>query len=188
VLGSRATHLGTRLGGYQGRKLIAGDVLGTCERDDKGRSRVRRELSRQRLPDFLSRREVRVLAGPQADFFSEHETQVFFRESYRVQPNSDRAAIRLDGNPLKHRESADIVSEPSPAGAVQVPAGGKPMILMADRPTAGGYPKIANVIAADLPTLAQLKPGDEIRFAPCGGDEALTALRQMEEALEAFGI
>lgn len=186
VLGSRATHLSTRLGGYQGRKLSAGDVLGTSERQGADRLRVRRALAPQRLPDFLSRREVRALPGPQADFFSEQEMGSFFRDSYRVQLDSDRVAIRLDGRPLKHRECADIVSDPSPLGAVQVPAGGKPMVLMADRPTTGGYPKIANVIAADLPVLAQLKPGDEIRFAACGLDEALAALQQMEEAMESL--
>jgi allophanate hydrolase subunit 2 len=90
---------------------------------------------------------------------------------------------RLEGASLVAAGREELVSEPVPFGAIQVPPGGAPILLMADRQTAGGYPKIATVIAADLPVAGQLAPGDEVRFAVCTRAEALAALIASERAL-----
>jgi len=104
-----------------------------------------------------------------------------------VTPQSNRMGYRLDGPRLEHRRGADLLSEAMPLGALQVPASGTPILLMADRQTTGGYPTIANVIAADLPVAGQLAPGDWIEFAGCSIDEAIAALRAREAALAAAG-
>jgi biotin-dependent carboxylase-like uncharacterized protein len=182
VLGSRSTHLATRLGGQEGRALQAGDVL--CTDAKPPSQRARRMLLPRAIPAFESGPVVRVLLGPNEDFFRADSIERFFSEGYRISQNSDRMGIRLEGKPLRYRASTDIVSDSVPFGAVQVPPNGQPIILMADRPTTGGYPKIAHVITADSPQVAQLKPGDHIRFTRSSMEEALAALARMEETIE----
>jgi antagonist of KipI len=105
---------------------------------------------------------------------------------YVVQPESNRMGFRLSGPPLELRSTSDIISEPAPIGALQVPASRQPILLMADRQTAGGYAKLATVITADIGIAAQLAPGDEVRFAVCTHGEALAALIAQERAILAI--
>ena len=116
--------------------------------------------------------EVRALPGPQADFFT--EPGAFFETEYVLTPQSDRRGLRLQGKPLDLKR-ADIPPEGTAPGAVQVPGDGQPIVLGPDRPVTGGYPKIATVISADLPLLAQARPGAHIRFRQVSLDDALRA-------------
>ncbi len=188
VFGSRATHVGSRLGGLDGRALQAGDRLPlAAKRGTTPFSRGVRPLSGQGVrpvPDGHAL--VRVLAGPQDDYFTHEALRALQASPYSIGQNSDRMGFRLEGTRLSHARGADIISDATPMGAVQVPASGLPILLMADRQTTGGYPKIATVITADLGLAGQLGPGDTISFAVCSPGEALAALIAQERALLAI--
>ena len=159
VLGSRATDLQSGFGGVEGRALRAGDRLGVAR--DFGGAPPRAAPTGPHL-DSVS---LRVLLGPQADRFDEDAIRHFLSGSFRVGPRSDRVGCRLEGQPLRHRRPAEILSDGMVPGSVQVPADGQPIVMLQDGPTTGGYAKIATVITADLPLLAQLVPGEgEVRF------------------------
>jgi allophanate hydrolase len=127
-----------------------------------------------------------VLPGPQDDYFADDALRVLQGSPYTLGQNSDRMGFRLEGARLTHSRGADIISDATPMGAVQVPASGLPILLMADRQTTGGYPKIATVITADLGLAGQLGPGDTISFAVCSPGEALAALIAQERSLMAI--
>jgi allophanate hydrolase subunit 2 len=130
------------------------------------------------LPDGGAR--LRVLWGPQHEMFTPEGRAALTSGRYRITPQSDRMGYRLEGPPLAHVGSADILSDATPIGTLQVPASGQPILLMADRQTTGGYPKIATVISADLPLAGQLAPGDWVEFEACDRAAALAALRAQE--------
>jgi antagonist of KipI len=123
------------------------------------------------------------MLGPQDHWFAASALDALLHETFRVSPRSNRMGFRLEGAPLPARRTDELLSEPVAFGAIQVPPGGEPILLMADRQTAGGYPKIATVIAADLPIAGQLAPGDLIRFTPCTRAEAMAALIGRERDL-----
>ena len=179
VLGSRATHLVSGMGGHGGRALIAGDRVPYIPSGGDG---VVRRASGGTLPTG-GRARLRVLPGPQADWFDPSAMAVLTGVSFRVSPRSNRMGYRLEGPPLARQKEGEPISEPLAFGALQVPAAGEPILLMADRQTAGGYPKIASVIAADLPLAGQLAPGDFIEFASCSRQEAAAALIARERPL-----
>ena len=178
VFGSRATHLISAMGGVSGRALRAGDRLETGEPVRPG-PRVGR-----RLPPVVPPPEggaiVRVRPGPQSEYFTEQALQTLETARFTISTRSDRMGYRLDGPPLAHARGADIISDATPLGVIQVPASGQPILLMADRQTTGGYPKIATVITADLALAGQLAPGDWIGFRACTLREALKALIEQE--------
>lgn len=182
VLGSRSTYLRSRLGGYEGRALQAGDVL-------RG-ARVVVEASRRsapgRRPAYGHEHRLRVLPGPQDDRFSPDGLHTFLSSAYSVTPQSDRMGCRLAGPAIRHCAGPDIVSDGSPLGAVQVAGDGQPIVLMADRGTAGGYTKIATVISVDVCRLAQAAPGDTVRFEAVNLSEAHQALCEQAAWLEAL--
>jgi antagonist of KipI len=184
VLGSRATSLVSGMGPFGGRVLRAGDRLpiGAPQRGADPRAE-------EPLPLVLPTggAEIRVIWGPQADAFTDEARYLLTTARYEVTPQSNRMGYRLAGPGLSHVESADILSEATPIGSLQVPASGQPILLMAGRQTTGGYPKIATVITADLPIAGQLAPGDWIAFAPCTRDEARRALVALEERLGDIG-
>lgn len=183
VLNSRATHLVSAMGGIEGRALVAGDRLPIAA--------VPVETPPRRAPVPMlpagGRARLRVLPGPQADWFAPAALATMTSVSFRVSPRSNRMGYRLEGPPLPRERTAEPISEPLAIGAVQVPAAGEPILLMADRQTAGGYPKIASVISADLPLAAQLAPGDFIEFAVASRQEAAAALIARERALLRVG-
>jgi antagonist of KipI len=186
VLGSRATHLISGMGGVGGRALKAGDRLplgvSRSSQGARGSSLPSRAYGRSNE----SPTRVRVLAGPQVDYFSDDSLDQLQSAPYVISAKSNRMGFRLDGPVLRHSRGADIVSDATPLGVLQVPASGQPILLMADRQTTGGYPKIATVITADLPVAGQLGPGDSISFAVCSPREAMAALIAQERALMAF--
>ncbi len=121
------------------------------------------------------------------DRFTDEAWTALTSERFVITPHSNRMGYRLDGPRLEHKRGADLLSEAMPIGAIQVPASGAPILLMADRQTTGGYPTIANVILADLPLAGQLAPGDWIEFAECTIDDAIAALRTREADLSIAG-
>ncbi|MCA1584742.1 MAG: biotin-dependent carboxyltransferase family protein [Acidobacteria bacterium] len=179
VLGSRATHLPSRMGGMAGRPLAADDILPL---DRWPTTRAGRRATGMRLPGRGGTR-VRVLQAPQASWFTDAAWSAFTSASFQVLPQSNRMGYRLEGPPLTRARDEEPLSEPIAFGSIQVPAAGQPILLMADRPTAGGYPKIATVIAADLPLAGQLVPGDAITFELCTRQQAAAALIAREREL-----
>jgi biotin-dependent carboxylase-like uncharacterized protein len=177
VLGSRSTCLKSGFGGWLGRALIAGDVLPL----NQDAAPDRPDLACPALPAGSG--PIRVVAGPQDDHFTEAALAEFFATQWRVARDSDRMGTRLGGPKLIHRPGgADIVSDGIAAGSIQVPGSGQPIVLLADRQTVGGYPKIATVIGADLWRFAPLKAGDGLRFAAVTLEQAgqARAARQAE--------
>jgi len=183
VLGSHATHTRTGFGGVNGRAINAGDRLGF-------------ELSRPSRPSigviaapWLDRpvAAIRVVLGPQHDYFAEDQIAAFLAGPWTVSAKVDRMAYYLDGPRLTHARGYNIVSDGIAMGAIQVPGDGRPIVLMADRQSTGGYPKIATIIGPDLGRLAQARPGTVFRFAAVSIDEAVAA-RRAEAALLARGV
>ena len=129
---------------------------------------------------------VRVVPGPQDDWFHEEALKTVAAASFRISPRSNRMGYRLIGPTLHHRHSADIISDATPLGTVQVPASGQPLLLMADRQTTGGYAKIATVISADIGVAGQVAPGDFLQFQTCDRSEAVAALLVRERPLLAL--
>lgn len=160
-LGSASTHLLSALGGFQGRALRKGDVLNIGAASG---SFPRRTLSAKALAELAPRKILRVTAGPQCDSFPAAAREAFYSAVYRVAEESNRMGIRLHGAAIAPASGGDMITEGVSLGAVQIPSGGQPIILFVEQQTTGGYPKIANVISADLPSLGQLRPRDEIRF------------------------
>ncbi|EEG77324.1 5-oxoprolinase subunit C family protein [Dethiobacter alkaliphilus] len=184
VLGSRSTYLRGQLGGVDGRELAAGDFLPLEPCTAVGREGL--YLLPEAIPAYPKSQSVRVMLGPQDDYFSIDALNALLHSEYKITPESDRMGYRLDGPQLTHKESADIISDGVVPGALQVPGHGTPIIMMADRPTTGGYPKIATVITADLWKVAQLKPGDSIRFQEVDFYQARQALYETRALLQSI--
>jgi len=183
-LGSRATHLVSRIGGLEGRALAAGDRLPLGGTRGAPRRIAPRGLPSMPAPGDSVR--LRVLPGPQLDRFVGTTLETLQSAPYTVGTASDRMGFRLDGPALRHASGADIISDATPHGALQVPASGQPVLLMADRQTTGGYAKVATLISADLGVAGQLAPGDRVVFNACTPAEAVAALMAQERALMAL--
>lgn len=179
VLGSLSTYVRAGLGGFDGRALREGDCLPLA----KSAPQSRGELHVQR-PALPTPEVIRVLPGPQVDYFDEATFASFLSSTYVVSQASDRMGMRLEGHKLVHAKAPEIVSDGIAHGAIQVPGSGLPIILLADRQTTGGYPKIAVVISADLPALGRLAPGAKVRFESVTGEEALQARRKAQDELK----
>ena len=183
MLGSRSTHLVSAMGGAAGRALAAGDRLPLGDPRKVEGAVLAPQPAPVPLPERHAR--LRVLPGPQRDYFSSDALDVLQSAPYTIGQNSDRMGYRLDGPRLTHARGADIISDATPLGVLQVPASGQPILLMADRQTTGGYPKIATVISADVAVAGQLGPSDTITFAVCTPAEAMAALIAQERTLMA---
>jgi antagonist of KipI len=183
TLGSRSTHLGSRLGGIGGRSLVGGDRVPLGGPGSSALHQARTSLRRE-LPDSHVR--VRVLSGPDTERFHSTALDILQSAPYRIGRDSDRMGFRLEGPPIDHLRGADIISDVTPLGVLQVPASGQPMLLMADRQTTGGYARLATVISADIGLAGQLAPGDSMSFAVCSRHEAMAALIAAERFLMAM--
>jgi len=183
VMGSRSTYVKAGLGGMDGRALQAGDILPLGEPAP----------NRQAGDGFLCPEEYRgtafrdeplyALDGPQVDAFSPEGIATFYKEAYTIADESDRMGYRLDGPEIARARGADIVSDGIVFGSVQVPGNGKPIVLMADRQTTGGYTKIAVVSSWSVAQLAQKLPGETVRFKRVTEKEATDMLRRFENSL-----
>jgi antagonist of KipI len=178
TLGSRSTHLVSRMGPFGGRALQAGDRLPIGPPSPRLRFFTPAPLAIEKAGAT-----VRVVPAAHRDRFTDAAWNALVSSRFVVTPQSNRMGYRLDGPPLEHVRGADILSEATPIGAMQVPSSGQPILLMADRQTTGGYTTIANVITADLPLAGQLAPGDWIAFQPCTHEQAIEALRERLSAV-----
>ena len=182
IFGSRATHVISAMGGMDGRPLRAGDRLPLgAHRSTRSPVRVAPKAPLRFVPD--SPAMLRVLPGPQDDYFEGAALDDLQSRPYTIGSSSDRMGFRLEGPRLRHARGADIISDAAPLGSLQVPASGQPILLMADRQTTGGYPKIATVISADIGVAGQLGPGDACRFVVCSRRDAMAALIAQEQML-----
>jgi antagonist of KipI len=181
--GARATlavagGLVSGIGPFGGRAVQAGDVLEV--------NRVPRAAFTGAVPSLdvpSGGARVRAMRGPHDAMFTPGALELLFSARFTVTPQSNRMGYRLEGPPLLHAGSGDILSDATPIGSLHVPASGQLILLMADRQTTGGYPKIATVITADLPLAGQLAPGDWIEFEKCTRAEAVIALREQDARL-----
>jgi antagonist of KipI len=162
VLGSASTHLLSGLGGFKGRALQKGDVL---EIGAPTKRLQRRKLRAKAREALQPRKTLRVTEGPQFDWFLGVAQGALLQSAFRVTEESDRMGLRLEGPALAMRTEREMISEGVSLGAVQVTPAGQPILLFVEQQTAGGYPKIANVIGADLFCIGQLRPRDKIQFA-----------------------
>jgi biotin-dependent carboxylase-like uncharacterized protein len=172
VLGSVSTYIRGGFGGWQGRALVAGDEIPLCRT-----SASNHEDRRLEGLDLTPPKRFRAIAGPQDDYFSEREIAAFFGSEYTI-GGSDRMGMRLSGRQLDHARGYNIISDGIAPGSIQVPGNGQPIVLLADRQTTGGYPKIATVVSADLPALGRLRVGAKIGFEPVTHEAALDLRRK----------
>jgi len=190
VFGSRATHLPSAMGGVSGRPLRSGDRLPLGDGNRGRESFPTRGRTNNRPDPFFplpdGRATLRVLPGPDLERFGREVLDLLQSAPYVVDARSDRMGFRLNGPPLTHIRGADIISDATPLGALQVPSSGQPILLMADRQTTGGYPVVATVISADISLAGQLGPGDSISFVVSSLREAMAALIARERALMAI--
>lgn len=180
ILASAATLRSAKLGGVEGRALRAGDTL----RLRHPTGATVRHLSPEALAFLRPRKQLRITPGPQASWFSSETLETLQRSTYVVSDQSDRGGVRLRGEPLPlANKSAQLLTEGISLGAMQVPPDGQPIILLVDQQTTGGYPKIANVIAADLRHVGQLRPHEPVRFVAVDFAQALAHLREQQRWL-----
>ncbi|MRG86301.1 5-oxoprolinase subunit C family protein [Salinibacillus xinjiangensis] len=189
IMDSYSTYLRGEIGGYHGRALQAGDEVAFGDSSERANRimdklvKANRDSSQsfmdanwsvatEMLPELTGRSAVRVTKGRQYELFSEESQKQFQAESFRVSTQSDRMGYRLEGPALHLKEPEELISEAVSFGSVQVPSDGNPIVLLADRQTTGGYPKIAQVATVDLPCMAQLKPGEAVRFEFINHSEA----------------
>lgn len=185
VLGSRSTFLRAEFGGLAGRALREGDGLrvgaaagGAVERIQTKGSRSWR-IDPRVLPGYSAEPTLRVILGAQADDFDGG----WLEKAFQVSPQSDRMGLRLIGEALQRTAVDELLSSAVAPGTVQVPPDGQPLVLMADAQTIGGYPQLAHVITVDLPLVAQVRPGDRVRFVEIALDEAHKLLIARERSL-----
>ena len=181
VLGSVSTYLRGAIGGWHGRALMADDRLPLCRSEASEGEDCQFDSLDLTPPD-----RFRVIAGPQSDYFSDAVMQLFFNSKYEIGTGADRMGMRLIGPRLEHCRPLVFTSDGIAPGSIQVPGNGQPIVLLADRQTVGGYPKIATVISADLPALGRMPTGAMISFAPVTVAEAEAARRKLVAEIEAL--
>jgi biotin-dependent carboxylase-like uncharacterized protein len=171
-MGSLSTYARAGIGGFEGRKLGVGDSLTAGDERKLG------------SPFDYGSGPIRVIWGPQDDYFSEAGRQTFVSAEYTVSKEADRMGIRFEGPTIEHAKGADIISDGIGPGAIQVPGAGLPIVLLGDRQTVGGYSKIATVASVDLPRLGRLLPGRTVRFTAITVEEAETLRRDQDARLQ----
>jgi len=179
-LGSASTHLLSGLGGHEGRALRKGDVL---QIGSPRHTYRKRSVAPQALQKLAPRKTLRVTPGPQSDWFPAASQALFYGSAYRVAEESNRMGLRLEGPPIADGSEGQMITEGVSLGAVQITAGGAPIILFVEQQTTGGYAKIANIISADLSSLGQLRPRDEIHFERMDWEAAHSLLLEQERLL-----
>ena len=185
VLDSRSTYLRGGFGGLEGRKLKAGDGIPTGISSHLSYEVAARTLPEEARPNYDPHPIIDVIPGPQMNYFIKESIETFFSSEYSISLRSDRMGYRLEGPPLSHRGRPELISEGLTYGAIQVPADGQPIVMMADCPTTGGYPKIGVVASADLSLIAQCVPGkSKIRFRQTTVAKAQNKFRALLNGLD----
>ncbi|KEK22546.1 biotin-dependent carboxyltransferase family protein [Bacillus gaemokensis] len=191
-MGSKSTYVRAAIGGIEGRALKKGDLFqigapssfATCvikKLMDEERVETPWGICNHVLPKYNRNPVIRVILDFEWNQFKRESLESFFSKEYKVSNYADRMGYRFEGEELKRIEQSEILSSAVTFGTIQVPSGGNPIILMADRQTTGGYPRIGNVISVDLPILAQLKPGDYVTFAKISITEATEFYIEQEQ-------
>ncbi len=180
VLGSRATYARGGIGGFEGRRLAPGNRLALHRAAAAARVDVQVATPLPLTPPD----RIRVVLGPQDDYFDEAALALFLSGSFEITTNADRMGLRLSGRRIAHAKGFNIVSDGIATGAIQVPGDGQPILLLADRQTVGGYPKIATVISADLPAVGRMRPGQAIQFEAVSVEAAEHARREAAASWE----
>ena len=171
VLGSRSTYIRGRIGAPLG----AGEALSSCPFDREATEDVL-TLPREYRPDFDRADPIRVLMGPQDDYFTPHGIETFLNSTYRISPQADRQGFRTEGPSIEIAKGPGIITDPIPPGSIQVPGDGKPIVLLRDAQVTGGYAKIAIVARVEMDSLGQMLPGGTIRFQRIDRQKALDLL------------
>jgi antagonist of KipI len=207
VMGSRSTYTKARIGGFDGRCLEKGDRLPVGNPSVPSKQWAATALSGagerkfcpadwtikdSLIPAYGNEAEIRMMKGPQHHWFDEESRSAFFGGNFTVSSESDRMGYRLKGETLRLSEPRELLSEGVVAGSVQVPSGGSPILLMSDRQTTGGYPKIGQAATVDLPLIAQLQPGAKLRFKEVSVEESqqliMAQKRHLAELKSAIGL
>lgn len=181
TLGSASTYTKASIGGVEGRALNAGDALPLRSPAPAGSDK---QMSADKLGQLYQSGSVRVVLGPQDDAFSPETTEAFLSAKYEVGRESDRMGLRLDGPELPHVDAYEIPSDGISPGSIQVPGTKRPIIMLAERGTVGGYTKIATVASVDLPSVGRMSPGESIQFMAVSQSEAEALRREQEAAIE----
>ena len=186
IMGSSSTYLSGKFGGLEGRPLKKGDILYTSN-ISSSLDKLGLRFPSDWIPSLEKEVFLRVIPGPQDHHFTEKGFQILTSSSYEVTPQCDRMGVRLEGPRIERRSDVEesIISEGLISGAIQVPGDGKPIIILTELVT-GGYTKIAVIISTDLPKVAQLKPGDRVKFKSISIREAHHLLKEQEESLKGF--
>lgn len=183
ILGSQSTYLRGVFGGLEGRQLQAGDRITAASHFSY--ELAGRILPEENRPKYQENPTLGVIMGPQWDYFTKESIETFLSSEYSISLTSDRMGYRLEGPPLTQRGNKELISEGMTSGAIQVPSNGLPIVIMADGPPTGGYPKIGAVASADLPLLAQCTPKkSRIRFQKTTVEEAQKRYRVLMKELE----
>jgi antagonist of KipI len=195
VLGSSSTYLRANLGGFEGRALQAGDeityhapasthlLLAELQMSSSAFVQAKWYPSPEMLPQYQNEPVIRMLKGPEYEWFTPESQEAFWEQSFSVTTQADRMGYRLTGPALTLKSPKELLSTAVTFGTVQVPAQGQPIVLMADHQTTGGYPRIAQVITADLPILAQVQPGQQLRFQEISLAEAYQLYFRQEQKM-----
>ncbi|OES45133.1 biotin-dependent carboxyltransferase family protein [Domibacillus iocasae] len=196
VMNSKSTYVRGEIGGFKGRALKEGDVIPLAE-ENAFSLKVKKVLQKKLKNDsfaaadwyvpferYLNGKVVRVVKGAEFEEFSELAQKQFFEQEFQITPQSDRMGYRLSGPSLQLKQSFELLSEAVANGTIQVPSDGNPIVLLADRQTTGGYPRIGQIAAADLPIIAQMKPGDRVRFKEISLHEAEQLYMEREKEIK----
>jgi antagonist of KipI len=198
VMNSRSTYLRAAIGGFDGRSLKEGDLLRSGEvlegsqeiieyltpyLEEGNFTEIDWSISSEFISTHRSQKAIRVMEGPEFGLFTKDSRQAFFEKPFKVSPQSDRMGYRLDGTKLDLEQDTDMISEAVSFGTIQVPSDGNPIILLADRQTTGGYPRIGQIASVDLPLIAQTKPGEELSFTVITHEEAQKLFIDREKRL-----
>lgn len=201
VMGSYSTYLRAGIGGFKGRALQAGDMI-KVKQESRLSAKIIARLKQKAYGGFAEpawhvslnlasagkRHRVRVLEGLQYEQFTLESRESFWNCLFKVTADSDRMGYRLDGPKLQLKENGELISEAVSFGSIQVPGDGNPIVLLADRQTTGGYPKIGQIAAVDLPAMAQAKPGDSVGFEKISLEEAQRLYIEREKCLKMLQI
>ena len=193
VMGSKSTYIAASIGGFEGRPLTQGDQISFNELTDSNKRILESVKKCNGTPDWSVQyhdlvnldadQTIRIIEGTEYEHFDEQSKQTLVSKPYIVTPQSNRMGSRLEGSELALKEKLELLSEGVTFGTVQIPPNGKPIILMADRQTTGGYPKIGQVITADLGSLSQLKPNSKLYFKLITHAEAERELLAKEQLI-----
>jgi len=183
ILGSKSTYVRGKIGGLKGRPLKKADIINISKTNQELQNIIGRKVSVNNLPTYHEENEIRVILGPQDDYFTKDGLHTLLNSSYEITVNSDRMGYRLKGPKIESKKGSDIITDGIPLGSIQVPRNGMPIIMLADRQTTGGYAKVATVISVDVDKFAQIKPGNKIKFTQVNLEEAHHLLNEREKKI-----